>query len=35
MKKEDVKKMVREGYAKVAVERGGATAAAPIETASC
>lgn len=24
MKKADVKKMVREGYAKVAIERGGA-----------
>ena len=33
MKKADVKKMVREGYAKVAVERGGATA--PAATPSC
>jgi hypothetical protein len=28
MKKEDIKKMVREGYAQVARERGGATVAA-------
>jgi hypothetical protein len=33
MKKEDVRKMVREGYAQVAIERGGATA--PIESESC
>lgn len=33
MKKEDVRKMVREGYAKVAIERVGASA--PIETESC
>lgn len=31
MKKEDVKKMVREGYAQVARERGGT----PVATPSC
>jgi hypothetical protein len=33
MKKVDIKKMVREGYAKVAIERGGATA--PTAESSC
>jgi hypothetical protein len=33
MKKEDIKKMVREGYAQVAIERGGATA--PVAAQSC
>jgi hypothetical protein len=35
MKKEDVRKMVRDGYAKVAIERGGAAAPVAVESSSC
>ncbi len=35
MRKTDVKKMVREGYAQVARERGGASAPVVEETSSC